>query len=164
MAPMLLRLKISRRTRSTEKFVEACRSTRSSFVWMFTAPIEYFPARPASRPPARIGTGCPLSSMPMRRLKNGKGREEQTEPRQIHLLLVVFDLREVGVVCKVGDQPLGHAELRVHPGVAGRFIHEGRVGRHVGLHRRDAVRLHFEQPRNRRGRNADERCRGRKLE
>ena len=97
-------------------------------------PIEYAPARPVSRPPPMIGTARLVSlSMPMRRLKNGSGMspglpsaplrisaerenalsfeeelpllgKEQAEARQVHLLLVVFDLREVGVVGEIGDE------------------------------------------------------------
>ena len=37
---------------------------------MFSAPIEYGPARPVTRPPARIGIEAPLSDRPMVRLKN----------------------------------------------------------------------------------------------
>ena len=40
-------------------------------------------------------------------------REEQAEARQVHLLLVDFDLREVGVDREVGGEVRGDAVLRV---------------------------------------------------
>ena len=42
-------------------------------------------------------------------------REEQAEAREVDLLLVGFDLREVGVVGEVGRQALRDAALRVEP-------------------------------------------------
>ena len=46
--------------------------------------------------------------------------KEQVEPRQVDLLLVLFDLREIGVVREVGGQALGDAVLHVDADVAGR--------------------------------------------
>ena len=69
---MLPRFSTSRRTRSTEKLVDGETPSSDSPVWMSMAPSEYLPARPVTRPPARIGTGR-LPFRPMRRLKNTTG-------------------------------------------------------------------------------------------
>ena len=54
--------------------------------------------------------------------------EEQAEAREVHLLFVGFDLREVGVVGEVGGQVLGEAHLGVGADVGIEAIGE-RVGR-----------------------------------
>ncbi len=109
------------------KFAASTFTASSLAVCTFNAPIEKLPALPVMRPPAWIGMERPASS-PIRRLKNRYGvsptpalrperlpsrkREgplpfeeelallgkEQTEARQVHLLLVDLDLREIGVV------------------------------------------------------------------
>ena len=109
------------------------------------------PDLPATRTPPRIGIGVPASERPMRRLKNksvctGVDREraagahgeevrvleeevallriEQAEPRQVDLLLVDLDLREVGVDGDVhveaGRQAVARIEADVADGVGGR--------------------------------------------
>ena len=94
-----------------------------------STPTRYGPLFPSRRAPPTIGTALPFSR-PIRRLKKSVGqlgvaeiaaldaeREElrpstknsrfsgnsSVEPRQVDLLLVVFDLREIGVVGEVGD-------------------------------------------------------------
>jgi len=46
-------------------------------------------------------------------------REEQAEPREVHLFLVCFDLREVGVVRDVGGNVRRHAVFRVEADLEG---------------------------------------------
>ena len=45
-------------------------------------------------------------------------REEQAEAREVDLLVVVFDLREVGAIGEVRGQAARDAVLHVHAGVA----------------------------------------------
>ena len=66
MAPMLLRRKMSRFSRTTVKFVGSAPDTTSSSVWMFNRPTSYAPIFPVTRPPPTIGTIAPSSS-PIRR-------------------------------------------------------------------------------------------------
>ena len=51
-------------------------------------------------------------------------REEQTEPRQIHLLLVRLNLGKIGVHRDVGHQTLGDAVLHIEPQVPGDVVRE----------------------------------------
>jgi len=67
MAPMLLRFRMSRLTRTTEKLVDSVSDTGSSAVWMFITPMAYLPTFPVNRPPPLIGITRPRLS-PMRRL------------------------------------------------------------------------------------------------
>lgn len=66
-APMLLRRRMSRLIRTTEKLVEGVAETRSSSVWMLSTPTANWPTFPVSRPPASMGTAR-LLFKPMRRL------------------------------------------------------------------------------------------------
>ena len=56
---MLLRRRMSRFSRTTEKFVATAPAETLSSVWMFSAPIPNLPTVPVSRPPATTGTDCP---------------------------------------------------------------------------------------------------------
>ena len=105
---------------------------------MFSTPTLKPLALPLRRAPPRIGTSGPSSSRPMRRLKkrssssplptvnspefsrkNGRfSGKAQVEAREIDLLRVDFDLREVGVVGHVEVQARRDAELRVEAEVA----------------------------------------------
>ena len=87
------------------------------------------------RAPASTGTGVPAELNPMRRLKNGTRfppgpkrehvrvleeelallGEEQVEARQVDLLLIGFDLREIGAVGRVERQRRRQAVLDVEP-------------------------------------------------
>ena len=105
------------------------------------------PDLPATRTPPMIGIGVPVSDRPMRRLKNrsvctgvdgeraagAHGEQvrvleeevallgiEQAEARQVDLLLVDFDLREVGVDRDVEVEAGGDAVARVEADVADR--------------------------------------------
>ena len=53
----------------------------------------------------------------------------QREPRQVDLLLVVFHLREVGVVGEVGDVALGGGPLRVDAEFAVALVRDRPAGR-----------------------------------
>ncbi len=67
MSPIVLRRKMSRRTRKTLKFVPGDSPAWVSAVCMLIMPSVNAPARPVSRPPARIGSS-PFWPMPIRRL------------------------------------------------------------------------------------------------
>ena len=69
--------------------------------------------------------------------------KEEAEARQVHLLLVDLDLREVGVVGEVGRQVLRDAHFHVEPEIAvTRAGHE-----RVGLRKvTDGVRLDLDVP------------------
>jgi hypothetical protein len=56
---MLLRLRTSRFTRSTEKFVASAPTSDTVAVCTLSAPIVYAPARPVRRAPTRTGTSLP---------------------------------------------------------------------------------------------------------
>ena len=120
---------------------------------MLSAPMVNVPALPVSLPPARTGTAWPLLN-PIWRLKNMLGtspppapaialREraeeedslpleeevallgvEQIESRQVHLLHVVLDLGEVGVVGEVGDQAAREPVLDVEARVAVQVVRD----------------------------------------
>ena len=67
-APMVLRRRMSRLTRTTVKLVGlGPRRPSSSPVWMFITPTPYCPTLPVSRPPTSIGM-TRLRLRPMRRL------------------------------------------------------------------------------------------------
>jgi hypothetical protein len=66
-APMVLRRKMSRFTRTTEKFVRGVPERSSSRVSMFIAPMPKRPTLPVTRPPTSIGISRP-AFRPMRRL------------------------------------------------------------------------------------------------
>ena len=68
-------------------------------------------------------------------------REEQAEPRQVHLLLIDFDLGEVGVVGEVGRQVLRHPVLHVEPELPVQPVPCRGIGVEVGGHASDAIRL-----------------------
>ncbi len=59
MNPMALRRRMSRFTRTTEKFVDTAPTDGSSSDCIFSAPMLVRPTRPVSRPPPRIGTDRP---------------------------------------------------------------------------------------------------------
>ena len=106
-----------------------------------------------------MSIGRPLGERPIRREKNRsivlrlaelkhlgvleKERpllgEEQREPRQVHLLLVRFDLREVGVDRHIERQVGPHAPLHVEPDVT-RAIDRLGEQRLVVVDRADDVR------------------------
>ena len=129
---------------------------------MASAPTSKGPALPVTRPPAMTGTACP-SLRPIRRLKNmiGTSRparwpdlaaeiedplalekevallgEEQAEAREVDLLLVLLDLREVGVDRQVGGQPAREAVLHIDADVAADVVAERHARRAVGRQRR----------------------------
>src|SRR6185436_20520409 len=58
--------------------------------------------------------------------------EEQAEARQVDLLLIFFNLREVGIDGKVGNQPARQAVFRVDADVAPEIVAEGDARRAVG--------------------------------
>ena len=68
-------------------------------------------------------------------------RKEQTEPRQVDLLLVGFDLREVGVDGQVGGEALRDGVFHVEAGVGLRIVRYAaawRRGRSSGSRSRTA--------------------------
>ena len=140
--PTLLRRRMSRLSRTTEKFVAARPTRGSSSVWMFKH-AEAVAADPAGQAAAgvdrhraavvrgrsagcRRGSACrsPPAICPGRRPAEGERAlvlekelallgKEQAEAREVDLLLVGLDLREVGVVGEVGRQVLRDAVLHV---------------------------------------------------
>ena len=60
--------------------------------------------------------------------------KEQVEPREVHLLLVDLDLREVGVGRDVDGQVLCHAVLEIAPDPVRRVVREAGRHRRVGRH------------------------------
>ena len=116
---------------------------------------------PDTRAPPMIGTGVPAALRPIRRLKNGRrcrpGREaelagvldeevalfgkEQAEARQVHLLLVDFDLREIGVIGRVERQRRREAVLDIHAAVVVLESRERIERRQLGRRRARLVRL-----------------------
>ncbi len=71
-------------------------------------------------------------------------RVEQVEARQVHLQVVVFDLREVGPVGEVGGHPLRDPVLDVEARVRLDLVLERRIDRPVGDDAADRVRLDVE--------------------
>ena len=69
-------------------------------------------------PPPRNGSRAELEDAPSLEEELALLRKEQVESRQVHLLLVDLDLREVGVVGEVGGEALGDAVLHVDADVA----------------------------------------------
>ena len=59
-------------------------------------------------------------------------RKKEAEPREVHLLLVVFHLCEVGVVGEIEGQTLSHTVFDVKPDVSLEIVlirlHRGEVG------------------------------------
>ena len=53
--------------------------------------------------------------------------EEQAEPREVHLLLVGFDLREVCVDGQLGNETLGDGILRVETRLSSEIVQDGGV-------------------------------------
>jgi len=119
---MLLRLRRSRLSRTTVKFVGVAPETDSSPVWMFSTPTLKGPTQPDSRPhrhalsvlqtdATTIEKERGLASRVWTKRRDAPERqrpdvleeeftllrEEQTEPGQIDLLLVRFHLSEVGI-------------------------------------------------------------------
>ena len=89
--------------------------------------------------------------------------EEQAEPRQVHLLLVVFDLGEIGVVGEVEREPPGQPVLDVEAGVAAKVVRERTGGGKVRRERRNRVRLDLQVARLRRRIESDQRRGGGEL-
>ena len=126
------------------KFVATALADGRSSVWMFRAPMLKRPARPVSRTPPTTGTllaGAQpdLAAEEQQRhvarrvagLHAGEVEdalafdeevallgEEQAEARQVDLLEILFDLREVGAVGGVDDEAAGQAVPEVDAGVA----------------------------------------------
>ena len=71
-------------------------------------------------------------------------REEETESRQVDLLLVHLDLGEVGVVGEVGREVLGYAIFYVQARVGVAVVGDLGVDGQVGPRPCDAVGLHLE--------------------
>ena len=71
-------------------------------------------------------------------------RKEQAETRQVDLLLVGLDLREVDVDGEVRDEVLGDAVFDVEPDVAGRRAGEPARARSSATHLTDGVWLDLE--------------------
>ena len=87
-------------------------------------------------------------------------RKQQAEPRQVHLLLVHFDLREVGVHRDVRGQVRGDAVLHVDAGVALPTSFDTAGVRSTSVVTlRDAVRLQLDVLARRRQVEADQRRR-----
>ena len=118
---------------------------------MFSAPTLYCPTRPVRRPPAvdrhrhallrARSAGCRTAPARRRRQSVDAAErervavlekelallgEEQAEPRQVDLLLVGLDLREIGVVGEVRGQVLRDAVLHVEPHVAVEVVRDRR--------------------------------------
>ena len=85
--------------------------------------------------------------------------EEEAEAREVDLLLVDLDLREVGVVGEVRGQVLGDAVLDVDADVAGGVVAD--AARDVAGQPADRVGLHLERPVARRHLQARQSGRGR---
>ena len=87
-APIVLRRRMSRLTRSTVKFVPGLLDTASSPVWMFITPTPKAPTLPVSRPPASIGTTRPrlrpirLAVEQIRRVRAAAGGEIRAAARR----------------------------------------------------------------------------------
>src|SRR5205823_214274 len=90
-------------------------------------------------------------------------REEEAEPRQVHLLFVFLDLRKVGVIRHIGGQALGQPVFHVESGIAGEIVRHGGAGLAVRGHRGDPVRFEFEIAALWRDLEADERGGGGQL-
>ena len=69
----LVNAEVERFGGTTEKFVAGAPTSGVSLVSMFSRPIALRPARPVTRPPARIGTSWLLALRPILRLKNITG-------------------------------------------------------------------------------------------
>ena len=91
-------------------------------------------------------------------------REEQVEARQVDLLLVDFDLREVGVDRQVGGDVLRDAVLHVAADAAVAIVVDARRHRVIGRDAGERVRLQLEVAAARRHLQSVERARRRHLE
>ena len=58
--------------------------------------------------------------------------KEKTEPRQVDLPLIDFDLSEIGIHGEIGSQVLGDTVLHVESGVGIRVVLDRRTGVDVG--------------------------------
>ena len=169
---MLLRRRMSRLTRTTEKFVAGAPDTVASPVWMFTTPRLNAPTRPVSRPPTSIGTSWPgairsggcgtrracrrhrrqtASARAPRRQTAPGSREElpllgkkQAEPGEVDLLGIRLDLGKIGVDGEVGRQILRQAVLNVEAEVPAEVIGNLRCRSPIATDLRDRVRLDLE--------------------
>ena len=74
-------------------------------------------------------------------------REEQAETGQVDLLLILLDLREVGVVGEVGNETPGQPVLDIESGVRVPVVRHDGLRVIVGYGRRDAVGLELQIPR-----------------
>ena len=155
--PTLLRRRMSRLTRTTEKFVDRAATAGSSPVWMFSsaeavaadaagqaaADIDRnrTPALEADAPAVeedrRIAAGVLAGRLHAAERERALVlqeelallREEQAEARQVDLLLIGLDLREVGVDREIGGEVLRDAVFHV----------DADVGRDVVSRRRMCV-------------------------
>ena len=76
---------------------------------------------------------CPLKNSPRWKVEElALLGEEEAEPRQVHLLLVDLDLREIGVIGEVGREVLRHAVLDVNAEGAVAFVRDARDRIDVG--------------------------------
>ena len=83
--------------------------------------------------------------MPWPSRKNSRfSGKEQTETREVHLLVVRFDLREIGIDGEVRNEAFRDPVLRVETHVGVEVVLEGNIGVAVGPHRARRVRLELE--------------------
>ena len=145
---------MSRRTRSTVKFVCSALAATLSSVSMFSTPMLQGPAVPFSPaagdhgdfasaaqadPPAvedlRREAGTKLAATAAAELKEALPfkeelallRKRQAEPRQVDLRLVGLDLREIGVVREISRQARCQAVLHVEAPVGIDIAFDGRI-------------------------------------
>ena len=103
--------------------------------------------------------------MPCPSRKNSRfSGKNRLKAREVHLLLVGLDLREVGVVGEVGGQVLRDAVLHVDADVAVEIVRDRRAARRSVVSADDGVRLDLEVRGCRRRLEADQRRRQRDLQ
>ena len=147
--PTLLRRRMLRRRRSAENVVVTASAEGLSSVVMASAPTSKGPALPVTRPPASDGHRLAVAQADPAAEEQDRSRararwpdaaeiedplalekevallgKEQAEARQVDLLLVFFDLREVGVDREVRGQPARQAVFRVDAGVRAEIVAE----------------------------------------
>src|SRR6185503_2457067 len=67
-------------------------------------------------------------------------RVEDVEAREVDLLQVLFDLREIGIHRHVGGERAREAVLQIEAAARGYVVGEGNARRTIRRHRRDPVR------------------------
>src|SRR5262249_36588 len=72
--------------------------------------------------------------------------KEQTEPREIDLLLVGFDLCEIRIERNVGRQVLRQPIFHIEANISFGFVVEFRYGRGVAREAADSIWLHLDVP------------------